>query len=85
MGAGGGASVAALINPWIMKDKLMAAAPAMRRSVEELGQMLYEASDPSGIPWVKRGLAVRDAWLQVARQRMAQSENVSERGGRVAP
>jgi hypothetical protein len=65
-----------------MKDKLMA-APGMRRSVEELAQMLYEASDPSGIPWVKRGLTVRDPWLQVARQQIAQSENVSERDGTI--
>ena len=54
------------------------AAPGVRSSVEDLAQILYEASDPSGIPWVKRGLAVRDPWLQVARKQMAQSENVSE-------
>jgi hypothetical protein len=47
--------------------------------VEELAQALYEASDPSGLPWLKRGLAVRDPWLQVARQQIAQSENPPER------
>jgi hypothetical protein len=57
------------------------AATGVRRSDEELAQMLYEASDPGGIPWVKRGLTVRDPWLQVARQQIAQSENVSERDG----
>jgi len=52
------------------------AASDVRRSVEELAQALYEASDPSGLPWIKRGLAVRDPWLQVARQQIAQSENL---------
>lgn len=59
------------------------AAPYAKRPVEELAQALYEASDPSGIPWVKRGLAVRDPWLRVARQQIAQSETPSggnERG-----
>jgi hypothetical protein len=77
-------SVSALINPYIMKGLLMA-APEMRRSVEELAQMLYEASDPSGIPWVKRGLAVRDPWIEVARQQIARSENVSECDRTVGP
>jgi len=67
-----------------MKGELMA-APGMRRSVEELAQMLYESSDPSGIPWVKRGLAVRDPWLQVARQQIGQSENVPELDKRAGP
>jgi hypothetical protein len=58
------------------------AAFDVRRSVEELAQALYEASDPSGLPWVKRGLAVRDPWLQVARQQIAQSENPLERDER---
>ena len=58
------------------------AASDVRRSVEELAQALYEASDPSGLPWVKRGLAVRDPWLQVARQQIAQSENPLERDER---
>jgi hypothetical protein len=58
------------------------AASDVRRSVEELAQALYEASDPSGLPWVKRGLAVRDPWLQVARQQIAQSEIPPERNER---
>jgi hypothetical protein len=57
----------------------------MRRSVEALAQTLYEASDPSGIPWAKRGGAVRDPWLRVARQQIAQGENRSGRNGRVGP
>jgi hypothetical protein len=67
-----------------MKGDLMA-APGVRSSVEELAQMLYETSDPSGIPWVKRGLAVRDPWLQVARKQIAQSENVLELNRSVGP
>jgi hypothetical protein len=60
------------------------AAFEIRRSVEELAQALYEASDPSGIPWVKRGLAVREPWLQVARRKIA-SENMSHSAGAVGP
>ena len=73
-----------LENPRIVKGNLMA-APGVRNSIEDLAQMLYEASDPSGIPWVKRGLAVRDPWLRVARQRIAQSENASECDGTIGP
>jgi hypothetical protein len=47
-----------------------------RRSVEELAQSLYEASDPGGIAWVKRGRVICDAWLHLA-QRIAQPENGS--------
>jgi hypothetical protein len=65
----------------LLKGLVMAASDT-RRSVEELAQALYEASDPSGLPWVKRGLAVRDPWLQVARQQLAQSENSPERSER---
>ena len=49
-------------------------AEEMRRSVEDLAQALYEARDPSGMPWAKRGLAVRDPWLRLARQRIAEAE-----------
>jgi hypothetical protein len=67
-----------------MKGNLMA-APRVRRSVEELAQMLYETSDPSGIPWVKRGFTVRDPWLQIAPKQIGQSDNVSELDKRVGP
>jgi ABC-type Fe3+ transport system permease subunit len=67
-----------LITAHLLKGLPMAASN-VRRSVEELAQALYEASDPSGLPWLKRGLAVRDPWLQVARQQIAQSENPPER------
>jgi len=73
---------AVLISSHFFKGLPMA-APYAKRPVEELAQALYEASDPSGIPWVKRGLAVRDPWLRVARQQIAQSETPSgsnERG-----
>jgi hypothetical protein len=35
-------------------------APEVRRSVEEPAQALYEASDPDGVPWNKRDLAIRE-------------------------
>jgi hypothetical protein len=57
----------------------------VRRSVEELAQTLYEGSDPSGIPWVKRGKVIREPWLQVARKQLARFENPSEPSGRVGP
>ncbi len=53
-------------------------APEARRSVEELAQALYEASDPSGPPWVRRGRVVREPWLALARDRILRSENRPE-------
>jgi hypothetical protein len=32
----------------------------MRRAVEKRAHALHESSDPSAIPWVKRGQAARD-------------------------
>jgi hypothetical protein len=61
------------------------AGTEIRHSVEELAQALYEGSDPSGIPWVKRGRVVREPWLQVARKQLARSENQSAAGGRIGP
>jgi hypothetical protein len=51
------------------------AGPQARRSVEDLAQALYEASDPDGTPWVKRGRVVREPWLELARDRIARSDN----------
>jgi hypothetical protein len=62
----------------IMKGPSMAAGE-VRGSVEDLAQALYEARDPSGIPWVKRGLAVRDPWLRIAQKQIAASGKLSER------
>jgi hypothetical protein len=45
------------------------------RSAEELAQALYEASDPKGIPWAKRGRIVREAWLEAARLKLATPDN----------
>ena len=58
-------------------------APEVRRSVEELTQELYEASDPNGIPWNKRGQPSRDPWLQVARKQITQSETEAHGTARV--
>ncbi len=49
--------------------------PEIRRSVEKLAQTLYEASDPDGPPWVNRGRVVREPWLDLARERIRQSED----------
>ena len=48
------------------------------RPAEELAQALYEASDPGGIPWVKRGRIVREAWLEAARLKLAAPEDSSK-------
>lgn len=48
-------------------------APVERRLVEALAQTLYEASDPGGIPWVKRSRIVRDPWLKRAEQQILQT------------
>ncbi len=53
----------------------MAGPEAAGRSVEELAQALYEASDPGATPWVRRGRVVREPWLQAARERIARSDD----------
>jgi len=60
-------------------------APKARRSVEELAQALYEASDPSGPPWVRRGRVVREPWLALARDRILRSENRPEPNDKPEP
>ena len=45
------------------------------RPAEELAQTLYEASDPRGVPWAKRGRIVREAWLEAARLKLAAPDN----------
>jgi hypothetical protein len=60
-------------------------APKMRRPIEELAQALYEASDPSGTAWVRRGRVVREPWPELARARMARSENRAEPDGNLGP
>jgi hypothetical protein len=57
--------------------------PQAGRSVEELAQALYEASDPAGPPWAKRGRVVREPWLQAARERIARSDDRPEPDGEV--
>jgi hypothetical protein len=59
--------------------------PEVRRSVEELAQALYEASEPNGVPWNKRGQAIRDPWLKAARRQLAQSETEARDTGRIKP
>jgi hypothetical protein len=56
-----------------------------RRAVEALAQALYEASDPGGTPWVRRNEAVREPWLRLARQQLAQSGNRSQPDREVGP
>jgi hypothetical protein len=51
------------------------AGPEAQRSIEELAQALYEASDPGGPRWVRRGRVVREPWLKLAREQIARSEN----------
>ena len=46
-------------------------AAARRRLLETLAQSLYEGSDPSGVPWAKRALVVRDAWLLQAEEQLS--------------
>jgi hypothetical protein len=46
-----------------------------RRIVEALAQALYEASDPGGVPWVKRSQVVRDPWLRKAEQQTLGAED----------
>lgn len=45
-----------------------------RRTVEALAQALYEASDPVGVPWVRRPRIVREAWLTLADEQVTKSE-----------
>ena len=45
------------------------------RSVEQLAQSLYEASDPGGIPWAKRTRIVREPWLEAARLQIAETDD----------
>jgi hypothetical protein len=54
-------------------------------SIEELAQSLYEASDPNGAPWARRGRVVREPWLELARARIARSENRPEPNGKLGP
>ena len=61
------------------------AASEAQRSVEELAQALYEASDPNGPPWVRRGRVVREPWLELARSRVARSENRPEPNSELGP
>ena len=41
-------------------------------------QALYEASDPGGIPWIKRGRIVREAWLEAARLKLPTPDDSSK-------
>lgn len=42
--------------------------------IEDLAQALYEASDPKGVAWVRRGRTIRDAWLDSARKKLAEAD-----------
>jgi len=64
-GDGGNASARAVI---LQGDRLTG---EKRRLVEALAQRLYEASDPDGLPWVKRTRIIRDAWLLTAERQLS--------------
>jgi hypothetical protein len=49
------------------------------RSVEQLAQSLYEASDPGGIPWAKRTRIVREPWLEAARLQIAETDDTPKK------
>jgi hypothetical protein len=61
------------------------AVPGAQHSIEELAQSLYEASDPNGVSWVRRGRVVREPWLELARAKIARSENRPEPNGKLGP
>jgi len=58
------------------------AGPEARHAIEELAQALYEASDPNGAPWARRGRVIREPWLELARARITRSENCPEPNGK---
>ncbi|SMH46301.1 hypothetical protein [Azospirillum agricola] len=37
-----------------------------RTVVEALAQRLYEAGNPTNVPWARRGRTVRDSWIREA-------------------
>jgi hypothetical protein len=57
----------------------------VRRSIEELAQALYEASDPGGTPWIRRGRVVREPWLRLARDQIVQADDEVGSNGRSGP
>ena len=59
------------------------AGPEARHSIEELAQALYEASDPNGAPWARRGRVIREPWLELARAKIARSQNRPEPNGKL--
>ena len=44
-----------------------------RYTAETLGQKLYEALDPSRIPWLQRDVGVRRAWVRKVERLLAES------------
>jgi hypothetical protein len=53
-------------------------AAGRRRAVEALAQALYEASDPAGVPWVRRRPIIREPWLVLAAQQIKTSEQAGD-------
>ncbi|HEV2302114.1 MAG TPA: hypothetical protein VGR91_11160 [Stellaceae bacterium] len=51
-----------------------AEAADRRRSIEALGQALYEASSPTGIPWARRTRIIREPWLLLAEEQITRGE-----------
>ena len=48
------------------------------REIEALAQALYEASDPQGLAWARRGRTIRDAWVESARRKLAEADAMAE-------
>lgn len=47
--------------------------------IQALAQALYEASDPEGLAWARRGRTIRDAWVESARKKLAEADSSAER------
>ena len=51
------------------------------RVVERLAGRMYNADDPGGIPWLRRGWTVRQAWLRKAQERLEGTDGFGNRAG----
>jgi hypothetical protein len=61
------------------RTKLPSAAALRARAIESLAQKMYEASDPDGVSWSRRGRIVREPWLKKAWQRLEEAGDAADR------